>query len=416
MSRKTLPDVFYIVHSENLPSIQRHGVLSHHAIDAEGIDYKKIYDEDVVNRRKGIKISNGSSLWEFANFYFNPRNPMLYRVYVCEKKDVVILKMKKGIHNLAKYIAVGNAASGVSEILPYKEGMKKIQMSDTQKLIHAESWPKEGEGKRIIMSELLVPQKVPPELIDTIYTPQKGNRRIRLELSAPQEESSDLFDSINAPNQDHMLPRSSRTLDLVHEPNLFFKNSKTRKLSNTAIKLIDGDMFFSKQQTITISVNTVGVMGGGLAARARDNFPHVYVKFQKLCREKKLTTKKPFLYKEDYSLDEHMADESSSLTDKPNAEKWFLLFATKEHWRNPSKMQYIKDGLQWLVDNVEKNKIKSLALPALGCGLGRLTWEIVGPVMCQYLHQLDIPCEIYLPREKTNIPDAQLSAEFLLGG
>ena len=167
-------------------------------------------------------------------------------------------------------------------------------------------------------------------------------------------------------------------------------------------------------QTLTISVNTVGVMGAGLASRAKENFPSLYVKFQEICRNKKLSTKTPYLYKEDYSYDAHMADEPNTLTEKPNDEKWFLLFATKEHWRYPSKMEYIKDGLQWLVENAKKENIRSLALPALGCGLGGLPWHTVGPKMCQYLHKLEIPCEIYLPRE-ASIPDDQLSKEFLLG-
>jgi len=199
------------------------------------------------------------------------------------------------------------------------------------------------------------------------------------------------------------------------EPNLFFENSRTFKLRGTRISIVDGDMFFSNMQTITISVNTVGVMGAGLASRAKENFPQVYVAYQQLCRDGRLTTKSPYLYKEEYSYDAHMADDPDTLTQKPNDERWFLLFATKEHWRNPSRLEYLEGGLQWLLENAGKEGIKSLAMPALGCGLGGLPWDRVGPIMCRYLHKLDIDCEIYLPRETARrVPDAQLSEKFLL--
>ena len=155
-------------------------------------------------------------------------------------------------------------------------------------------------------------------------------------------------------------------------------------------------MFFSSLQTLTIPVNTVGAMGKGLAALAKRNFPHLYVRYEELCRRKILTTKRPYLER------------------NPGAEKQFLLFATKEDWRKPSRLEYIEDGLAALVKRRQDYPMESLAMPALGCGLGGLSWGEVGPVMCRYLRELEIPCEIYLPRE-AEIPEEQLTAEFLLG-
>ena len=73
----------------------------------------------------------------------------------------------------------------------------------------------------------------------------------------------------------------------------------------------------------------------------------------------------------------------------------------------------IEEGLIWLKDNYKKEGIKSLALPALGCGLGWLSWEKVGPLMCKYLVDFDINVWIYLPAEK-KVSETQLSKEFLL--
>ena len=97
----------------------------------------------------------------------------------------------------------------------------------------------------------------------------------------------------------------------------------------------------------------------------------------------------------------------------PNGIKWFLLFATKRHWRNDSDLAGIEEGLRWVVANYETEGIKSIALPALGCGLGNLDWRDVGPVMCSQLAQLNIPVAIYLPREAQTLAEF-LSPEYLL--
>ena len=154
-------------------------------------------------------------------------------------------------------------------------------------------------------------------------------------------------------------------------------------------------------------------MGKGLASRAKYQFPDVYVVYQDACRSKKLQMGKPYLYKRESLVDEELADEPSSLS-TPNSSKWFLLFATKKHWRENSDIAGIEQGLQWIENKYKTQDIKSLAVPALGCGLGGLDWKDVGPLICQYLATLDIPVAIYLPREK-EIPREYLTSKFLLG-
>jgi len=171
-------------------------------------------------------------------------------------------------------------------------------------------------------------------------------------------------------------------------------------------------MFFSRMQTLTVSVNVVGIMGKGVASRAKYQFPDVYVEYQDACRRGQLKMGKPYLYKRESSADYELADEPATLS-KANAETWFLLFATKRHWREPADIQGIERGLQWLLENYKQQGIKELALPALGCGLGQLNWKDVGPLLCKYLSALDISVAIYLPVER-EIPEEQLAKEFLL--
>ena len=163
------------------------------------------------------------------------------------------------------------------------------------------------------------------------------------------------------------------------------------------ISVINGDMFSSKMQTLTITVNLQGTMGKGLALLAKQKFPDVNEVYQEACRTKAVKAGRPYLYKREDLV----------------AHKWFLLFATKRHWRSNSRLEDIESGLDWVKSNFENQGIQSLAMPALGCGLGRLDWKDVGPVMCRYLHKMGIPVAIYLPHEG-DIDSQYLEESYLL--
>ena len=165
-------------------------------------------------------------------------------------------------------------------------------------------------------------------------------------------------------------------------------------------------------QTFAISVNTVGIMGKGLASRAKYQFPDVYVLYQDLCRHRKLRMGVPYLYKREENYEKTLIEDGSA-TVTENGHRWFLLFPTKNHWREKSPTEGIQQGLQWLMENYKTQGIKSIALPALGCGLGGLDWKDIGPLMCQSLSSIDIDTSIYLPLEGTPLPSEQLNSKFL---
>lgn len=73
------------------------------------------------------------------------------------------------------------------------------------------------------------------------------------------------------------------------------------------------------------------------------------------------------------------------------------LVLPKDDWRDPSWLEYIEEGLRYLVDNCAEMYITSLAFPALGCGLGGLEWSTVHPLMERELSRLDTPVEIVEP-------------------
>ena len=148
------------------------------------------------------------------------------------------------------------------------------------------------------------------------------------------------------------------------------------KLKKINIKIIHGNIFNSKCQTIVNTVNCTGVMGKGLALEFKNRYPKMYELYKKHCEEKNLTIGKLWLHKEQ--------------------DRWILNFPTKLHWRYPSKIEYIEKGLQKLVKSYKKRKITSIAFPQLGTQSGKLSWEIVRPLMNKYLLQLAIPVEIYI--------------------
>jgi len=316
---------------------------------------------------------------------------MLYRV-VRERKsrNVVVLAIKPQVLELAQYVTIGNAASPDSEILPKNEGLQKLQSKEIWSFIQSEWWRPEDGSKRIIMSECLVLQTIPSDFIHTVYVANHQTAEEVRRLLGPRAEQ----------------------IPIVQDPHMFFLPRRIGRVTSS-LYWVDGDMFFTHLQTLTISVNIVGVMGKGLASRAKYHFPDVYVAYQDVCRRKILKMGKPYLYKREISLEQVLADEPLSIAE--NGENtWFLLFPTKRHWRDHSNIGDIEKGLQWIREHYKQEGIKSLALPALGCGLGGLEWQEVGPLMCRYLADLDIQVAIYLPQER-EVPEEQLRPEFLLG-
>jgi hypothetical protein len=382
-------ELYYITHIDNLPSILQRGIMSHETIEREGIQFTPIYNAEIVAKRRQMQTPDGRSLWSFANLYFQPRNPMLYRVVffggTTSADNVAVLGLEMTVLNRPDiFISTGNAASPLSDILAAREGKKALHQIG--KDIDKEYWTDESGSKRKIMAECLVPGEIPAALIREIYV---ANHDIASKIRKT-------------------LPRE---VEVVPEPNMFFQPTTKTDLTST-LSLVEGDLFFSRMQTVTVSVNCVGVMGKGLASRAKYQFPDVYVFYQDLCRKRVLQMGRPYVYKRESSFDFELADEPSTLT-HANSATLFLLFPTKRNWIERADIVGIEKGLQWLRDNYRKEGITSLAVPALGCGLGRLEWSDVGPLMCEYLETLDIPVWIYLPAER-KVAAEFLSREFLL--
>ncbi|MEK6927648.1 MAG: DarT ssDNA thymidine ADP-ribosyltransferase family protein [Nanoarchaeota archaeon] len=375
----------YIVHKNNLKEVLERGILSHNKVEELGIKPEMISNPQVMELRKNRKVEGDKTLWDYANVYFKARNPMLWQIINKYGIDnVVILGLKPTIYRLnGAKITNGNAASSDTEILPTSQ-LKEVLTSIKEELT-SDWWKAINGSKRKVMAECLVPELIPSDYIKSIYVPNyKIKKDIELLLGKPSEE-----------------------YEIIPDSNQFFQPEIKAIVDNVSI--LDGDMFFSKMQTLTISVNIVGIMGKGIASRARYQFPDVFVYYQDLCKRRELNMGAPVLYKRDKSVNDFLS--ADYLDDEEST--WFLLFPTKTHYRYNSDSMGIEKGLIWLRDNYELLGIKSIALPALGCGLGNLLWQDIGPMMVKYLRQMRIPVAIYLPREK-EIEAKYLAKDFLL--
>lgn len=146
------------------------------------------------------------------------------------------------------------------------------------------------------------------------------------------------------------------------------------------ILYVEGNLFQSPAQVLVNTVNTVGVMGKGVALEFKRLFPEMYQQYRELCDQGEFDVGMLWLYK------------------SPN--KWVLNFPTKKHWRNPSKLEYIELGLQKFVENYTRMGIHSIAFPPLGCGNGQLDFQTqVQPLMQKYLRNLPIDVFIYPQKE-----------------
>ncbi len=143
------------------------------------------------------------------------------------------------------------------------------------------------------------------------------------------------------------------------------------------VKIIFGNIFDSECQTIVNAVNCVGVMGKGLALEFKQRYPEMYNDYKLKCQCKTIDIGKLHLY-ENIQYD-----------------KWILNFPTKTHWKYPSKIEYIKSGLDCFIKNYTDWEITSVAFPLLGTGNGQLEKNTVLELMVSSLNTLDIRVEIY---------------------
>jgi O-acetyl-ADP-ribose deacetylase (regulator of RNase III) len=119
-----------------------------------------------------------------------------------------------------------------------------------------------------------------------------------------------------------------------------------------------GNLLDARVEALVNTVNTVGVMGKGIALMFKEAFPSNFRAYEDACKNKQVQIG-------------HMFVTETNALEGP---KWIINFPTKKHWRHPSKLEWITEGLDDLRRVIEENGISSVALPPLGSGNGGLDW------------------------------------------
>lgn len=145
------------------------------------------------------------------------------------------------------------------------------------------------------------------------------------------------------------------------------------------IRIEHGNLFKSGAQALVNPVNTVGVMGKGLAKAFCGRYPANFYLYREAC------------FSGVFSIGTILPVEA------PSGE-WILNFPTKKHWRDPSQMDYIERGLPVLIDTVRELELSTVAVPALGCGLGGLRWAWIEKLLRAQLEPAaEIEWIVYAP-------------------
>lgn len=127
------------------------------------------------------------------------------------------------------------------------------------------------------------------------------------------------------------------------------------------VEFVKGNLLEAKVDALVNTVNEVGVMGKGVALQFREAFPQSSREYMEAARRKQIR------------VGHVLATRNESLS----GPQWIIHFPTKKHWRQPSRLEWVRDGLRDLVRIVKENGISSIALPPLGCGNGGLNWQSV---------------------------------------
>jgi len=143
-----------------------------------------------------------------------------------------------------------------------------------------------------------------------------------------------------------------------------------------------GNLLDADAEALVNTVNTVGVMGKGVALQFKLAFPANFRAYEAACKRGEVNLGRMFVFR----------------TQTLQYPHYILNFPTKRHWRGKSKFEYVETGLRDLIEVVEREKIKSIAIPPLGCGSGGLDWAKVKAIIIRTFSKApNVKASIYAP-------------------
>lgn len=149
------------------------------------------------------------------------------------------------------------------------------------------------------------------------------------------------------------------------------------------IEFTQGNLLEADAEALVNTVNTVGVSGKGIALMFKEAFPENFREYQRASKADEIEPGGLFIT-ESYEM---------------LGPRWIINFATKKHWRHPSRIEWIESGLSELRKEIAAKGIKSIAIPPLGAGNGGLNWTTVRRLVVDALSDLDCRILVYEPTQ-----------------
>lgn len=194
MERNEVPELHYITHINNVPSILKHGILSHER--AAKYNPISVAMEEIQARRSVRVVPQGRPIHSYACLYLHARNSMLYKTKD-RHQELAVLRVSTDVFDIpGAIIADGNASSDYTRFYPSPSGLEALESS----LVMARYWISDDpyeymHRKRARCAELLVPDEIPPLLITGAYVscPAAQTSMLHAEFVLPVEINHDLF-------------------------------------------------------------------------------------------------------------------------------------------------------------------------------------------------------------------------------
>ena len=155
------------------------------------------------------------------------------------------------------------------------------------------------------------------------------------------------------------------------------------------IELVEGNLLEAQTDALVNAVNTQGVMGKGIALLFKERFPKMFDDYRTACAAGEVQPGRMHVF------------------DRGNAfqPRFIINFPTKRDWRSPSRLEDVESGLIALVDEIRRRHIRSVALPALGCGNGGLEWQTILPRITAAFEKIEhVRVVVYPPKAVTHKP------------
>ena len=148
------------------------------------------------------------------------------------------------------------------------------------------------------------------------------------------------------------------------------------------IQFMEGNLLDSDTDALVNTVNTVGIMGKGIALQFKQAFPENFKAYERACARGEVR------------LGEMHVVQTARLENP----RIIINFPTKAHWRSKARLNDIERGIDDLVRVIERHQVRSIAIPPLGCGNGGLNWSDVRPLIMRALANLDIEVLLFEPK------------------